>query len=170
MMTCCALCGVVKLGGDGSSGVVMNRMVQPPGVEAPPYGVANTFMLPYCAVTVPEHVTAHGTVAEAVFWNVCSLCKESPRTAFVAYHTVHSLRAVLNTDPLHVQTLALVDLALGFQKKVESFTHCEVSKTTLLDGALVQMNPWTTTATATQRHYRYAPYNCAQLRCTPDPS
>jgi hypothetical protein len=138
LMTCCAYCGVVALGGDASSGVMMESIVKPTGMEEPPYAVANVFMRQYCSFSKPSAVTG---AADTVMWNVCSLCAKNPRTACVAYHTMDLMRAVVTADPLHVQQLALVDLGLGFTRKIEGFAHCVVSKRTLLDGALVQMNP-----------------------------
>ena len=146
-MKCCAHCGAVQLGGDVPCGVVMTTRSPSPGSSVPPYALANVHMQRFCT-SEADGGRPH--------WNVCSLCDKRSRAPFLVHHSVLSTRSILLSDPLEVQRLALVDLALGFVQKLNGYVHVRVPKTTLLDGALVEMNPKAHTAARPRAHVPHA--------------
>lgn len=126
-MRVCAFCGHTALGSSD-----MKSHTSASAHFYPPYITFSTHMVPFA--------TIHITPTDVPTLHQCKLChaRNTLSLCHVAKHTEDYVQTIMSaTRLLNFQMLSIIDVSLNFKNTYYGYSKCNLSKDTLLTGALV---------------------------------
>ena len=128
---CCAICGVTKLSNRNKKYRFLHNTYLDgvaPMQGCTPYGTTNTY------------IAKHTTNASGDKMILCNQChsnrKNPPHAPYVVYQPPAYMKSIVTLNPLHVQLLSFMDIAMHMQSKDWGFSTGKIVSESLLNSPL----------------------------------